>query len=251
MTHKSHSLAFTKSRKLRHNLFIRRPFMLARPWSLPEREMSVKEPDTVQSPDMELTLRVRGCVDSTVTVRSTDTPFSLCDSTAHGPVRFIHKGRLVCPAMSFAFLGIADGDEIFVVGEPKKEDTPPESRPDTTFNFDVRRLKKRFDEKWADKFKDPEAVFEQLRSQRDPLTARESARLTDLFRARIERNTSKFRRLYSRFSRMYDDGQVSQPSTRGDSEVTVVPEKALCPSTDLLPGMWLRSPSADVSRVNF
>ena len=223
-----------------------RRFMESRPWSLPERQMFVQEPSTISPCDRTITIQLRGAVDRSVTVSATDAPFSLCDLPPHC-VKFLHRGRIICPSMSFAFLGVEDGDEVFVIGgAPSKPRTPPGlARPRGA--RDMSRLKKRFDEKWASRFKDPDAVFAQLRDAHDPVTASESSRLTDLFRTRIETSASGFRKMCARMTRLLNDEQCDRPSLGGGGEATVVPEKAICPSTELLPEMWLRSPSAGVS----
>jgi hypothetical protein len=95
----------------------------------------------------------------------------------------------------------------------------------------IGRLRERFDRKFSGRFRDPDAVFEQFKEASDPVTARESARLSDMFRTRVEENPSACRRLLERISALEDPKPCR-------AMATVVPEKALTPSTDLLPDMW-------------
>lgn len=106
----------------------------------------------------------------------------------------------------------------------------------------MQKLRERFDEKWATKFRDPDSVFEQLRDASDPVTAYESARLADLYRARIESNVSAYRKVCDRFAHMNDCNAIKGIG----NNTTILPEKADSPSTNFLPELWLNSPSANI-----
>jgi hypothetical protein len=145
----------------------------------------------------------------------------------------VHNGRVLCPALSFNFLHVCDGDEIYVAAPPAAADR--RFRPSPTLSIQtVGRLRERFDAKFGARFRDPDAVFEQFRDASDPVTARESARLADLFRTRVEENPSACRKLFARLESLEGRRPVQ-------AIATVLPEKALTPSTDLLPEVW-RSP---------
>jgi hypothetical protein len=92
-------------------------------------------------------------------------------------------------------------------------------------------LRQRFDSRFSARFSDPDAVFEQFREASDPVTARESARLADLFRTRVEENPSACRRLFGRLKSLEVAKEVVVMET-------VLPEKAVRPSTELLPERW-------------
>jgi hypothetical protein len=194
-------------------------------WSLPEREpapllLAADLPDHARL----LTLELRGAIESTATVSSLDSVSTL--SRAPG-LTFIHKGRVLCPALSFAFLRIGDGDEIFAVarGAPARA---PAKAAERLSEQTVARLRQRFDAKFSARFRDPEAVFEQFRDATDPVTARESARLGDLFRMRMDEGARP-----RAFARPRERGQRRQRAALA----TVLPEKPAGPSTALLPEM--------------
>jgi hypothetical protein len=210
--------------------------------SLPVREVNPLLPFPSPGPSVpsRVTVELRGAFDETVTVSVSDTISSL-SSTAG--MRYVHKGRILCPALSFAFFNIEDGDEIFVVAPMPRIEAAP-IRETQSFNTEaVERLRRRFDARYAQRFRDPEAVFEQLRDASSPVTARESARLADVFRTRVEENPAAYRRVYERLQRL-EGGRFPKPR----QTKTVVPEKALSPSTDLLPEVWVRSDTSQDSK---
>jgi hypothetical protein len=51
------------------------------------------------------------------------------------------------------------------------------------------------------RFRDSDAVFEQLRDASNPITAREAARLTDVFRTRVEENPAAYRNVFGHLDR--------------------------------------------------
>ena len=219
---------------------------MARPWSLPQRQITLQEPETYGSVNETITIHLKGVVDETVSVKRCDAPYCLCPP-GFTDVKYVHNGRVLCRSMSFAFLGVNDGDEIHVVG-PQPRVQRPVIRPPVPRNARrLDKLRERFDATYAPRFRDPDAVFEQLRDSSDPLTAGESARLADLFRTRVETSVSGFRRVCTRFSRMASGDGFKRPQEEAPVAATVVPEKALCPSSEQLPGMWLSSPSAGLT----
>jgi hypothetical protein len=78
----------------------------------------------------------------------------------------------------------------------------------------------------------PDEVFEQLRAASDEITAREFARLTDLHRVWLESKPSVVHRIADRLrATEVRPVEIHFPAT-------VLPEKALNPSTDLLPNNY-------------
>jgi hypothetical protein len=195
-------------------------------WSLPEREVAPLLPlPPLPEQSRLLTVDLRGALQGSTTVCSFDSISSL--SPASG-LTFLYKGRILCPALSFAFLRIQDGDEIYAIAP-----TPPADAPSKAVRalsgHAVDRLRERFDAKFSARFKDPEAVFEQFRDATDPVTARESARLADLFRTRVEENAGACRRVFGRLQ------QLEAPKRANPLLATVLPEKPLAPSATVLP----------------
>ncbi|OHT12181.1 hypothetical protein TRFO_18193 [Tritrichomonas foetus] len=244
--------------------------------------------------------------------------------------RFVHDGRLLSTSLSLSFMGVKNGDSIFVINEPPKNHTqnncmnmfstqnsnhancdniqnniPASSSSENAKCLNIQnsifqndflnnincmnnmkidqidKLKMRFNQKWAQKFNDPDAVFEQVRVMSDPSLALESARLADLYRTKIETNVSAYRKVCDRYSRLGSPAEtcMQQPNTamnssgpsinsmsslnsqnsinqkcqanqierNKQSQHTVVPDKAVFPSTALLPEMWYSSPSAGLA----
>jgi hypothetical protein len=123
-------------------------------WSLPEREVT---PILPQQPNFDspvfLTLKLRGAVEQSVTVSSLESVSCLSPESG---TKFIHNGRVLCPALSFRFLQIQDGDEIFVVGQSRKPNTQPlQSSVHGLTNSAISRMRERFDADFSFRFKDP------------------------------------------------------------------------------------------------
>jgi hypothetical protein len=203
-------------------------------WSLPEHEVAPF--DGFSDQPGEITVELRGAFEHCVTVSPLDAISSL--SSIPG-LRYVHRGRLLCPALSFRFLNVRDGDEIFVIAPIDKSVSPrPRCAPGFTQDA-VDRLRQRFDARYSQRFRDPDAVFEQLRDASNPITARESARLADVFRTRVEENRVAYRKVFGRLERLESGARQSAVETAA----TVVPEKAMEPSTELLPQVWIRRDS--------
>lgn len=209
-------------------------------WSLPEHSywgIMVTEPYQGEC-SRRLTLYLKGVFSGSLEMESSDTIQTLCETLGCGEAKFIHNGRILAPAFSLAFQGVKNCDEIFVISEaPQLHSNYFYNSPYNKRNGrdPVKRLKERFDAKWAGRFRDPDSVFEQIRDASDPMLAPEAARIADIFRTRVESNLSAYRKVCDRFSRIED----MQDSNKENNTNTVIPEKALCPSTDYLPELWL------------
>jgi hypothetical protein len=199
-------------------------------WSLPEREVGpVIALDPLPGDAALLNLEIHGAIERCVTVSSLDAVSCLC---AEPGVAFLHGGRALCPALSFAFLRIRDGDQIFVAAPRQREGPLPRRAPADLTGAAIGRLRERFDAKFSARFRDPDSVFDGLRAACDETTAREAARLTDLFRTRVEGSTSALRSLIGRMRA----AEAARPGAA--AAATVLPEKAVMPSTELLPEIW-------------
>jgi hypothetical protein len=214
--------------------------MQRKPWSLPEREVAPLLPlPALGEPSHLITIDLHGSLHGSVTVCALDSVSSLAPSSGF---TFIYKTRVLCPALSFAFLRIRDGDEIYAIARESPAGAPSKAvRTLSGHTFD--RLKKHFDAKFSGRFKDPEAVFEQFRDAADPVTARESARLADLFRTRVEENAGACRKVFGQLQRL-EVSKRARPAL-----VTVLPQKALSPSTELLPDISRSTGSAPPAAI--
>jgi hypothetical protein len=199
-------------------------------WSLPERDVSPVIPlESLPGEALLLNLEIRGAIEQSATVSSLDAVSSLCPEPG---VTFLHRGRVLCPALSFGVLGIRDGDQIFTVSKGPREAPLPRRLPVDPPGAPISRLRERFDAKFSSRFRDPDAVFEGMRAACDKTTAREAARLTDLFRTRVEGSPNALRSL---MGRIRVAGETRHGAT---AAVTVLPGKAVVPSTQLLPEIW-------------
>lgn len=175
-----------------------------------------------------------------------DTLFSIEDFFGVRQMRFISNGRVLIPASTLKFNGVKDGDTILAIG-PRNDDNISRNRSMMNKRklFSIEKLKERFDKNWANKFVDPDAIYEQLRDSTDPKTAAESARLSDLFRMRVESNSSAYRKVCTKFSNdsisnLSFDSNFSSPN-KSKKMPTVIPEKPLSPSTSSLPELWIHN----------
>lgn len=177
-----------------------------------------------------------------------DTLFSIEEMFGIRQMRFISNGRVLIPASTLKFNGVKDGDTILALGPRNNElNLLSGGKNKTNKNklFSIEKLKERFDKNWANKFVDPDAIYEQLRGQTDPKTAAESARLSDLFRMRVESNSSAYRKVCTKYtddniSNFSIGSNFSSPKKSIKCE-TVIPEKPLAPSTTSLPGLWIHN----------
>ena len=173
-----------------------------------------------------------------ITLSSIDTVSTLEKALELENVRFVSRGRILSPAFTLQFQGVKNGDEVYVL--QKNESKTHQQMENAKISSQlVDKLRARFDEKWASKFRDPDAVFKQLQDAANPTTATESARLADLLRMRIESNVSAYRKVCGRYHKVTDESQK-----QGKEIPTVVPEKPGAPSCTLLPELCMGSSSA-------
>ena len=177
-----------------------------------------------------------------ITVNSLDPLYSIENILGNRNMRFVSNGRILSPALSFTFNGIKDGDSITAL-HPQQNisqfDLPTpyqRSKYGASKRFKVNKIKERFEKNWAEKYIDPDSVFEQLRDATDPRTANESARISDLFKMRVENNRFAFRKVCLKLNFQDDDlffGRNGAPLN------TIIPSKSFSPSTELLPDLSL------------
>jgi hypothetical protein len=123
-----------------------------------------------------------------------------------GPSHFVHNGELLLESMPFSFYGIRDKDTIVVVPAPSPE-VP----------------------RWRQITLDPGDLQERVDRILNQETARETARLRDLMRTRVER---KQRQMGDLGSFLELENREKTPPLRIDYPV---PE---APSCDPLPSAW-------------
>lgn len=220
-------------------------------------------------------LFLHGYIESTIEIDPNSTSYDIENLLETKNLIFVHNGRVLSRALSLLFLGVTDGDSLYVVNVQKNEQLPSKAQtylespfqshqlfyrqrhpncenysndnfastsasPDKLENglSSIEKIKYRFDQKWAQKFNDPDSVFEKIKLYSDPSLANESARLEDLYRTRIEGNLSAFRKVCDRYSKQGDNVNT-KPTEIKSSKIhpTILPEKPIFPSTKLLPSM--------------
>ena len=216
----------------------------SRSWSLPTHPMNI------MGNNQKIRLKIKGDFDMNVEIGCLSTVTDIGElinnrssSEPNDELVFIHDGRKLLNALSLSYLGVEDNDTLFVFRKDKASQKC-QIKKDKIINYDqsLFRLKFRFQQKYAHKYVDPESVFERVMLNSDPRLQKESARLADLYRMRVETNVSAYRKVCDRYSRQ--GNQVEAKST--SIHQTVVPEKPLIPSTNLLPEMN-RSSSTDLA----
>lgn len=180
------------------------------------------------------TVRITGSVNTTIEVSPNDSIRDGLNSIGLSDHQALFNGTVLFPSLSFAFYNIKDNDIILLVKNKESSKSPPmNSKPKARHlsPADVQQLKIAFNQRFGHNLKDPDNVFEYFKNSLDPVYSREVGRTNDLFRQRIEAVPSIFRKIYKRFN------NLSSQSHNSDDQLfpTVLPEKALEPSTELLP----------------
>ena len=203
-------------------------------------------------------IHIKGATESTIVVNLTDTVSSILSIIGESNAHIIYDGQPLSPAFSLMFYGIGEGSEVTVISpDPKQIDSntlyrnssysniphPPCNRGSSLLlshrcnmsssrllSNESKRVKRFFVEKCMGKVRDPDAVYQRFQDAMNPITAMESARITDVYRSRIEANPNSFRRLCKKYRTLVDHEKNKTFITP-----TVLPEKAEEPSTDLLP----------------
>lgn len=151
-----------------------------------------------------------------------------------GDCRYVHNGKVLSPSFSLKFLGVNDGDTIYVVPVEKH-------KPTSRSSMNTERLK-RVDESTSLKCMHSELnECDLIRSGMDPSALKESQRITDFFRLRIECNPGTFRKVCARFL----EWNARERNVISLNK-TVIPEKKACPSTDILPEVWSSMPGNSI-----
>jgi hypothetical protein len=156
---------------------------------------------------------------------------SLAGEFGSGRYLFVHNGSSMCPAMSFAFYGVSEGDEIALLrgrGSRRRSRRPwiVAGAPEDSMCFEhVREAKK---------------LTEQAHPKKivDGGPAVEAARVSDLFRMKIESNVSTYRKVCAQYLRLVNSRDVAHYD-----RVTVIPEEAVAPSTEFLPPLSTQASS--------
>lgn len=247
-------------------------------WSLPTYPIfGLKPPSDHFSKERvkeknKIHLLLHGSIETIIEIDSYSTTYDIENLLETKNLVLIHNGRVLSRALSLQFMGVKDGDSIYVVDGKKDEKIISKSRqslipnqrqfisnisqlysqnsafdgsisslvsPDKyEFRPSMKKIKYRFDQKWAQKFNDPDAVFEKIKLYSDSSLANESARLEDLSRTRIEGNASSFRKVCNRYSSQGVNVSINQSEIKNQNiQPTVLPEKPIFPSTQLLPSM--------------
>ena len=206
----------------------------------------------------------------TIIVNASDCPASLCydhesvfcvddDLVEAKPItsqfKVIFNGRVLSPALSFAFQGVKNGSELCIVPISQQELSPTSSSSKSfkfmnasqfiKSNFSTKNqrehiinyLHQRFNKQWSDKFRDSDSVFEQIRDSIDPTTSEEFARISDIKRLRAEEKSNVYQKVYQRYRRIEANSTIDNDKAATTLPPTIIPEKLLEPSSNPLPGL--------------
>lgn len=185
-------------------------------------------PCVVSRPEL-LSINVNGLE---VVVSSFDSVGVLAERFGHHCARFVHQGCVLLPAFTFAFYNIQSGDEVTVVSGPKKIPKYEKAKPKEETDLH-KRVKERLESACGNNIRDREYMMERLRAAIDPTTALECARLTDIFRFRVETNAANYRKVCRNYA-ISSERRRNRPAS-DESFITVIPEKTSAPSTEFLP----------------
>ena len=178
---------------------------------------------------------------SEISVDPLDTPSCLVFDS---PSAFICNGKVLSPALSFAFQSIQSGDIIYVIPRQEKERDQPTIEARTVQPPFSTNFQKRLEQRIKEKFRDSDNIIDELNLRMNPSTANEFARVSDLRILRCEQvcqNVSK-RRFLSLFTKEQKLTNIAN-RIRVSRMNTIVPENPSSPSSTMLPEPWLKSVS--------
>lgn len=195
---------------------------------------------------------------TTITVKITDPVSSIFDAigSPNRQDKIVFNGQILCPALSFAFYNIHNNDTISLISPqmptsisagnlsgnvPLKDSSS--NRPvliAAPLPLPITHKRTLFHSNSSNFFKSISP-----KNNREQSRAAETARLTDIYKTRIESNSKSFRKLCTKFNDLNETlstnkvlSQTPPPSLVSLQELrqeTVLPQKAELPSTDYLP----------------
>lgn len=183
-------------------------------------------------------VKVSGLVETTVLVSPYDSIQNVLSTLEISNCHVLFKGSVLTTALSFSFYNIGENDTIYIVDNIKSRNRYLDSginvkaNPKSLSPEVVQKMHIVFNAKYGKRLKDPENVFNSLKCFFDPTSSREAARINDLFKQRIENSPASFRKIYSRISNLQNRVSSVEPHYP-----TILPEKALQPSTQFLPNL--------------
>lgn len=185
---------------------------------------------------------------SEISVDPLDTPLCLVSDS---PSAFICNGKVLSPALSFAFQSIQSGDIIYVIPHQEKEREQPTIKARTVQPHFSAHFQKRLEQRIKEKFIDSENIIDELNLRNNPSTANEFARLSDLSFLRCEQvcqnvSRKRFLSLYTKEQKLSNIANRIRLSRIN----TIVPENPSSPSSIMLPEPWLKSVSLKCPFIN-
>lgn len=216
-----------------------------------------------------------GLTESTIIVNNFDQVSSIFEiiGLSNNKYKLIYKDKILCPALSFAFYNIQNNDTISIVESHmtlnvySKHNCSIKQSSSSNIIKNIQQtqlLEQSIKEKDLHNRYISNSNYNNQRYQDslNPHIANESARLTDIYRSRIESNTKSFRKLCTKYHALVEsensldskktsssfpsssftqlptkvrfEKEKNNPKTTSSSE-TVLPRKPSYPSTDLLP----------------
>ena len=192
----------------------------------------------------QITINLHGVVETKIFLHSFDAPMDLPHVLGLQQIGldylFLHRGKPLTPALSYASQGVNDNDDVYIVQRRKKQNVSKPIKRDIIFKTinNEDEFRKKFFEHYGNRFRDTDTVFEQMLYVTHPKTTNEFARITDLFKMRVESNPVAFRRICKNVETSQRDEEEANRIKHIEKLKqcpTVLPQKALSPSTDLFP----------------
>ena len=181
-----------------------------------------------------LSINIKGLIESTIIVSPYDSIQNALNRLGLCHCYAIHNGIVLSTALTFAFYEIGKGESIYIVDNKKALPSvnyyqlkKNKSRP--LHQETVNKLRKLFNDKFDGKLKDLDSAFNFVKCTIDPTSSREAAKVHDLSRQKIESNPVSYRKLLKKWESLQNSRYLKNEFP------TVLPQKALEPSTDLLP----------------
>ncbi|KAH0793124.1 hypothetical protein GPJ56_003019 [Histomonas meleagridis] len=209
-------------------------------------KVMLPKPIEITNNEQNITLHLTGASNQTIVMSSSyETANDIARIINIHDAFFICHGRILSPSFSLDFQDVKNGDIIHVVRKKQKPEKTIFQNNNKGLDI-ISKLREKFDRGWAHKFNDPDVVFEQIRAASNPTTAAESSRLTDLFKTRVEANTSAYKKVCMRYLREFEGADIQSTN----NIPTVVPMKSNSPSFEVLPTNWTNSSLASSPQGN-
>lgn len=158
-----------------------------------------------------ISIQTRGVRQSRISVSQTDSVRDVLKSLGLPSCKVLYEGLLLQPAFSLMFYGIKNDSVIDIIEVPSK---PKYDSPPSQYQF--------------------KKTMEQLKMRNQELEYREAYRVADNFHRKLESNRKTFRKIIEKVLKSKSNVEADDLNYPVFIP-TILPNKALMPSTELLP----------------